>query len=156
MMSAEVVHASNDNVHEYGTAVIDRALRFSREYDLDANPQVLWANLAGQMISPQPTMICIAGVDDGEVVGHLTASLINFHGSIGVLVESLSIDKARQEGREQTMRDGWEQMIEWGRSHGATFIRAWAMTDALAIVFKRFGLQPKPYRLVETKIDGGE
>lgn len=156
MITAEVVHATRANVHKYGCAVIERAIAFSEEHELDSDPQTLWATLAGSMVNLQPSMLCIAAVEDGEVVGHLTASLLNFHGTIGVFVESLGIDAPRREGREQTMKDGFEEIIAWGRSNNATFIRAWAMNEKLVSVFNRFGLKEKPYRLIETKIDGGE
>jgi hypothetical protein len=154
-MKAEIVHFSYRNIDKYGCALIERVLKFTRERELDADPIVLWGNLAVQMLTPNPTLLCIAAVEDEEVVGHLTASIINFHGAIGVFIESLSIDEARREGRQEAMDDGMAILQEWGRGHGATFIRAWAMNEALARVFGRFGLKAKPYSLVEMKLEGG-
>jgi len=155
VIRAEVVHHSNRNVYKYGCSLIQRAVKFSQDRELDADPNILWGNLAVQMLSQNPTILCLAAVEDEEVVGHLTASIINFHGAVGVFIESLSIDEARREGRQQAMNDGWAILQEWGRSHGATFVRAWAMSTALARLFSRFGLEAKPYSLVEKKIEGG-
>jgi hypothetical protein len=155
MLRAEVVHISRQNVALYGGSVLDRAVRFAIENDLDADPDVLWANIAAAMIAPEPSHLVIAAIDDDDLVrGFIISGLILFHGTYGIFIESLEIDRDARDGREEAMRNGWSLICEWGRSRDAKFIRAWSMNEKLAKVFSRFGMEAKPYMLVQAELGG--
>jgi hypothetical protein len=97
-MHAEIVHAAYNNCHTLGGPVLHRAARFAMENDLDSNPEILWATLAGQMLASQPDTIVIAAVDGKTVAGHLVARAVDYDGTRIVMVTQLQIDAKRRPG----------------------------------------------------------
>lgn len=155
MMRAEIVHISQGNVSKYGGQVLDRVVAFATRTGSDAQPETLWANIAIAMVSPNPAYLVMAAVDDEDAVcGFMVSSLILFHGTYGVFIESAEIDNDARDGREEMMRAAFTILSDWGRSRGASFIRAWAMNEKLAKVFERFGLGTKPYILIQAGLGG--
>jgi hypothetical protein len=129
-----------------------RAVRFARVNDISGNPEVLWHTLAYQMMCDNPDTLILAAVDGSKVYGHFIAKLLNYDGELIVMITQLEIDKKQRDNREETMRAGMAETIEWAKSLGATGVRCWAMNETLAKLFERFGLAPKDYVLMHLDI----
>lgn len=152
-MRLEIVHVGCGNVHVYGGIVVNRVIAFNEKYGLKADPTHVMVELTNSMVATEPTALVLVGVSDGgAVVGHAIVLLQELFGIRTAMIYQLEFDDDAIDGREDVMQQGWNQIESWADNHHCTAIRAWAMNEKLAEVFRRFGLENKNYQFVEVEI----
>jgi len=152
-MELAVVNYANRNCSDFGTQILDRAMRFAYDMELDGDPEILWHTITQEMVKQNPEMLILAAVDGGKVYGHMICRIVNDDGCLIGLVTQLAIDEEQREGREETIMKGMEVVYAFSRSRGATRVRCWAMNEKLAILFTKFGLKPKDYVLMDIALE---
>lgn len=153
-MRSVVVHVSQGNVSKYGGDVVKRAVAFNRKAGLDCAPELVFAELSAQMCISEPHTLCLACVDEGEVVkGHAITHINELYGHRTAMVYHLEIDEgARDETRMAMLMQGWDQIEEWARRMGCKAIRTWAMNETLAELFSRHGFVAQEHVLMEKEL----
>jgi hypothetical protein len=152
-MELKVVNFANRNCHIYGSQVLDRAVKFVEQYDVDADPEMLWHTITNSFVVQNPDMLVLAAVEGEEVYGHLLVRIVNNDGMLIALITQLAIDRDKRDGRETTIEQGLEVIHGFALSKGATRVRCWAMNEELAILFKRLGFEPKDYVLMDIALE---
>ena len=153
-MKHEIVHVAYDNVHVYGGTVIDRVIAFNERYGLPADPSFVMVELTNQMVSQDPwVLVQVFTNDAGVVVAHGITMLQDLFGYRTAMIYQLELDDgARDEDREERLREGFNQIEQWADHHQCKAIRAWALNPKLAEIFRRFGLKNKDYQFIEAEI----
>lgn len=154
-MRSVVVHISQGNVNKYGGDVVKRAVAFNLKRGLKCAPELVFAELSAQMCAADPHTLCLACVDDDEVVrGHSVSHVNDLYGYRTAMVYHLEIDEeARDETRMAMLMQGWDQIEEWARRTGCKAIRTWAMNAKLAEIFARHGFKPQEHVLMEKELE---
>jgi len=149
-----VVHISQGNVNRYGGDVVKRAVAFNQKRGLKCVPEMVFAELSNQMCMAEPHTLCLACVDEDDVVrGHAISHINELYGHRTAMVYHLEIDKeARDETRMAMLLQGWDQIEEWARRTGCQAIRTWAMNEKLAEIFSRHGFDAQPHVLMEKEL----
>ena len=155
-MELAIVNYANKNCHLYGPQVLDRAVEFVNEYDMDSDPEILWHTITNSFVAPDANMLVLAAVEDDVVHGHLIVRIVNNEGMLIALITQLAIDKMERDGREETIQAGMEVIHAYAISKGASRVRCWAMNEELAILFKRFGFEPKKYVLMDIPLEADD
>ena len=158
MLTFVQVHRGYGNVHLYGSAIIDRAVNFMISYDVTGNPDVMWQEIAQQMIIDQPTMLVLAVLDDDEqVVGHLIAEMQNHHGILVIMVTQAELDPNDSLQKGMMMKRAWSFVTEWATKLGAKKIMCWALDESRAAIFEKLGLEMTDKVIMEMPVlPGGE
>lgn len=155
-MDIKVVNYANKNCHIYGTAVLNRVIKFAEEHDLDSDPEVLWHTVTNEMVTQNPNMLILAGVENGKVAGHMLTRIVNNDGTLVALITQIEIDDDAREDRAEMWTTGWPIVENFARSRNAKRIRCWAMNEKLATLFKRFGFKPKSYVLMDIGLEAND
>jgi len=152
-MKVELVNFAARNCHEYGPALLYRAVKFSRDNDLDSDPETLYQTMAYEMMRENPDMIVLAAIERKKVVGHLLARVVNIDGTIMILVTQLEIDKKYRDGRQDTILNGFDIIKQFAASKETNKIRCWAMNENVAKIFERLGFKPKSHILMDAVME---
>jgi len=152
-MELAVISYANKNCHKYGDQLLRRVIDFADKYDLDSDPEILWHTITNAMVVQNSDMLILGAVEDDVMHGHLLVRIVNNDGMLIALITQLAIDMDEREGREETIQAGMEVIHAFATSRGATRVRCWAMSEELAIMFKRFGFEPKDYVLMDIALE---
>ena len=134
------LHASLPDAWGFMPRVLMRIKAFCREHSPEENPEGLAALCTVAFVHPRPAWRMYAGVRGDVVVGHALASFSSWLGSSWVTVHQYQTDETFP---PEQIRAHIRDMEEWGRSMGATELRAVVATDSRARAFSRFyGMQP--------------
>jgi len=152
----QVIYKSNGNVGSYGPAVIERIKTFCEAYDSDVKPDDLAAHLMEQMTSDTPYTLVIAGVDNGNVFGHLVASIERFYGGDPLLmILQIEIDEEWEGERKSLYDTAFPIILEWATQLGCKKIRVWARNHDVGEKFiERFDFVDTQRMLLERDIEG--
>ena len=155
-MELAIVSYANRNCHIYGPQILDRVMDFVNLYDMDSDPEILWHTITNSFVSNDSDTMVLAAVEDGVVHGHLVVRIVNNEGMLIALITQLAIDKMERDGREETIQAGMAVIHAFAKSKNATRVRCWAMNEELAIMFKRFGFEPKDYVLMDIALEADD
>jgi len=152
----QVIHKTNRNVGSYGPAVIERIKTFCEAYDSDVKPDDFAAHLMEQMTLDMPYTLVIAGVDEGNVFGHLIASVEQFYGGEPLLmILQIEIDKEWEGERKALYDAAFPVILGWAARLGCKKIRIWGRNREVADKFAdRFGFVDTGRVLMERDIEG--
>lgn len=152
-MRPEIVHVGAGNAHLYGGRVIERVVSFNRRYNLPSNPEFVFAELAQQMTVENPHTLVQVMLDKNDIImGHGITSVQELYGFRSAMVYQLEVDREVREGREEAFAEGLKQILTFAKNAGCKAMRAWAMNEALAKVFEKYGMKRKEFVLIEREL----
>ena len=123
-------------------AVFKRIRKFIKEYHTDGDPKILTELIEKHFIAEKPLMLMVAGVEDGEVVGHILAAIDEFTGKRWLTILQLDIDKKYRKQLFKERKVVWEKLLDWGRLNFATEVQILTPTDSRTRLFEKyFGLK---------------
>ena len=129
---------------------------FCGKYDSDADPGLLCCAVAQDTWAATPRHLLLVGVEDGQAVGHLLATIEEYYGNRVVMVAQLERDRNIGTLSDELYAEGIQQVVDWGKALGAVGLRVWARTDRVAKLFaRRLGFKPSP-RVLMNLTFGGE
>jgi hypothetical protein len=129
-------------------------MMFTERYESDADTEILYAELAAAYFQTQPTTMLWVGLnDDEQIVAHLFATIDNYYGGRFVTIHQLLKDSG-EEITEEQRAEMFGALKEWGRGHGCTDIRVYAINDAVAGVFEEgYGFTRTERVMLKTPIE---
>lgn len=133
-MDVQLVHSTVGNTElllELGT----RAGEFCGRFDSEADPGLLFAEIAENHFSDFPSMLCFVGHVDGEMKAHVIFRIENFMGHRFVNVMQYWHDDGAQVPVE-FKHDVFEIVLNWAASAGIDDVRIWARNEGVAKIFE--------------------
>jgi hypothetical protein len=138
-MRVQVIHGSVPQTHQLLRPALARVVEFTRAYDGDADPNILFAMLAHQYFSENPQSIMWVGLDDKErIVAHGYASIEEYYGTKTVMVHQFW-KNAGQSFEPGQVEEVIEVMQRWGRGNGAVELRCIAYSEQVAAALEKYG-----------------
>lgn len=102
---------------------LDRIAKFARQYDADANPDVMIREIEADFAKKQDhNFFIVVGMRNGEMVGHLLSNLYDYYGYRYVYVNQMHIDESSGITIAQE-RDAFGWIESWARESRAVGIR---------------------------------
>ena len=120
--------------------VVERAKAFANKYDSYAKPDELAKIIEFNFVTGNPTVLSVAITKKGKgVIGHAIASADSYLGTTMLTIMQYEMDEPLEP--RELYNQGWEAILAWGRSKGATVVQGFALDEARAERFKKFGLK---------------
>lgn len=153
-MKVVLMHVSNPETHAFLRTALERVMTFVSMNDSDADPEILYAELAAAYFQPNPTTMMWVGADeDGAIVAHMVATIDNYYGGRFVTIHQLWKDPGEEITTEQRA-EMFGSLKEWGRGHNCADIRVYAINDTVAEVFEEgYGFTRTERVMLKTPIE---
>ena len=133
-------------------------MEFTQANGSDADPKILFAELAAAYFQPEPTTCLWVGLnDDGEVISHLFATIDNYYGGKRFLmIHQLWKDKEYEiTAEDKVVMFG--SLMDWGKRNGCDEIRVYAMNKVVAKIFEEgYGFSPMDRTMLSLPIEPRE
>lgn len=153
-MKIELMHVSRPETHKLMRPMLGRVMAFTQMYESDADLNTLFATLTAAYFHENPTLCMWVGLDeDGEVVGHLFATIDSYFGGKFVTIHQCWKDESVKDFTLQNKKDLTEVVKEFGRRHGCTDVRTYAINETVAQILETYGFARDPRVMLKVPIE---
>jgi hypothetical protein len=151
------LHATNPETHTLLKPALERVMEFTTANDSDADPSVLFAELAASYFHQEPSTCLWVGLDESEkIVAHLFATIDNYYGGRFLTIHQLwkDPDVTVTEDDRDVM---FGNLHRWAKATGCKDIRIYAMNKIVADIFEKgYGFVPTERVMMSMPIEDSE
>lgn len=109
-----------------------RIVKFCQQYDSDADAKKLVAQLKTNFVYSEPNGYILLLLEGQTVVGHILVAMEEWFGTKMATIIQLEIDKPMD---RELQKRALEDVENWARLKGATFVQCMARNDTVARAF---------------------